>query len=515
MSLSENIRAALCAIAVLLLMSAFSLASPAAEPAAVDAALAKIDAVIAQGPFEASWQSLESYQCPNWFRDAKFGIFIHWGPMSVPAFDDWYARNMYLQDHKVFQHHLETYGPQAKFGFKDFLPRFKAEKFDPGQYAKLFEQAGAKFVVPVAEHHDGFPLYDCSFTDWNAVKMGPRRDLVADLAQAVRRQGLHFGASSHRAENWWFYGGGRQFDSDVHDPRFAGLYGPAKDRQQSEQQITPPDAAFLNDWLARTCELVDNYQPEQVWFDWWIEQPAFAPYLKKFAAFYYNRAAQWKRGVVIAYKKEAFPERAAVLDLERGQLASLRPLVWQTDTSVSKNSWFHLRDPDYRTVDSLVDDLVDIVSKNGVLLLNIGPKADGSIPQPEQQRLLEVGRWLSVNGEAIYGSRPWAVFGEGPTQVFEGQFTDTKRQPFTSEDIRFTSKGATLYAVALAWPASGKLTIKSLAEGASHAPGEVTGVELLGSKAKLAWARNSQGLTIEMPTQKPCDHAFVFKIAGL
>jgi alpha-L-fucosidase len=469
--------------------------------------LRKIDGVVAQGPYHASWESLQTYKVPRWYLDAKFGIFIHWGVFSVSAYDDWYARNMYLQDSPVFKHHVETYGPQSEFGYKDFIPMFRAEKFNADQWAELFKKAGAKYVVPVAEHHDGFPMYDCSFTEWNAVKMGPKRDIVGELAAAIRRQGMHFGASSHRAEHWWFYDGGMKFDSDVRDPRYAGLYGPA---QPEKSQL---DKAFLDDWLARTAEIVDKYQPEIVWFDWWIEQPAFKPYLQKFAAYYYNRAAQWKRGVVINYKNEAYPERAAVLDLERGQLTSIRPLVWQTDTSVSKNSWFYKKDPDYKSVGSLVGDLVDIVSKNGVLLLNIGPKADGTIPPQEENILLEIGQWLAVNGEAIYGTRPWQVFGEGPTAVVGGSFKDTARRPFTGEDIRFTARGETLYAIALAWPENGRLTVKSLAAGSPLTKREIKKVELLGSKAKLNWTRNADGLTIQLPTQKPCQYAFAFKIS--
>ena len=474
--------------------------------AAHEQALKRIDEVLARGPFKGYWHSLEKYQPPQWFLDAKFGIFIHWGVFSVSAFDDWYARHMYVKTHAAYRHHIATYGSQIKFGYKDFIPKFTMDRFDPARYAELFERAGAKYVVPVAEHHDGFPLYDCSFTEWNAARMGPKRDLIAALGEAVRKRGMHFGVSSHRAENWWFYNGGREIESDVNDPRYAGLYGRAEPRNSS------PDAAFLEDWLARSCEMVDKFHPDVFWFDWWIQETAFQPYLQKFAAYYYNRAAEWKQGAVIQYKFEAFPERVAILDLERGQLSGIRDMVWQNDTSVSKDSWFHKRDADYKTADSLVDDLVDIVSKNGVLLLNIGPKADGTVPEPEQQILLEIGRWLSVNGEAIYGARPWRVFGEGPTEVATGSFTDTKRQPFTPADFRFTSKGDSLYAVALAWPADGMWTIRTLGAGAGSLTREIRSVELLGSNATLKWKREPKGLIIEAPAQKPGEHACVLKI---
>ncbi|NLE61196.1 MAG: alpha-L-fucosidase, partial [Planctomycetes bacterium] len=240
--------------------------------------------------FEPTWESLERYQVPQWYLDGKFGIFIHWGVYSVPAFgNEWYPRNMYLQDSKEFKHHLAKYGPHTKFGYKDFIPQFKAEKFDPNHWAEVFRKAGAKFIVPVAEHHDGFAMYDCSLSPWCAAKMGPKRDIVGELAAAVRKQGMVFGLSSHRAEHWWFFDGGMKFDSDVKDPQYASLYGPAQPEKASH-----PDKAFLDDWLARTRELVDKYQPQLVWFDWWIQQPEFAPYLQEFAAYYYNKGAEWK-----------------------------------------------------------------------------------------------------------------------------------------------------------------------------------------------------------------------------
>ena len=274
-----------------------------------------------------------------------------------------------------------------------------------------------------------------------------------------------------------------------------------------------PDEAYLTDWLARNCELVDKYQPQIVWFDWWIEQNVFAPYLQKFAAYYYNRGAQWNRGVAINHKHDAFPEGTAVYDIERGQLSGVRRLFWQTDTAVSKNSWGYVNNQDYRTVDDIVDDLIDIVSKNGALLLNIGPRPDGTIPEPEEQLLLGIGEWLAQNGEAIYSTRLWKIFGEGPTQISEGQFTDTKRSAFTGQDIRFTTKGDTLYVIALAWPGN-SVTIRALGSSAGLWSGEIADVHLLGHPGKLAWQRNADGLTIQLPNQPPCQHAFVFKITG-
>jgi alpha-L-fucosidase len=463
--------------------------------------------VIAAGPFDRTWLSLKGYTTPTWYEDAKFGIFIHWGVYSVPAFhNEWYPRNMYMRDSPDFKHHLETYGSQAKFGYKDFIPMFTAEKFDPQHWAGLFKRAGAQFVMPVAEHHDGFAMYDCSFSEWKATKMGPRRDIIAELAAAVREQFLVFGLSSHRAEHWWFFNGGMAFDSDVQDARYAGLYAPA----QSDQ--LPPNEEFLDDWLVRTCELVDKYQPQVVWFDWWIEQPIFEAYRQRFAAYYYNRGAQWDRDVAINYKHDAFPAGSAIFDIERGQAADIRPYFWQTDTAVAKTSWGYVENQDYKTVSDLIGDLVDIVSKNGALLLNIGPRPDGTIPEAEEELLLGIGRWLNVNGEAIYGTRPWKVFGEGPTEVVEGSFNDTKRQSFTGQDLRFTTRGDTLYAIALAWPDSGRVTIKALASDNALFSHTVAKVELLGVSEPLQWLRGADGLTITLPSYKSGEHAFAFRI---
>jgi alpha-L-fucosidase len=459
-----------------------------------------------RGPFRPDWNSLKHFEVPAWYLDGKFGIFIHWGVYSVPAFgSEWYPRQMYLQGSSEFQHHVATYGPQRKFGYKDFIPLFKAEKYDPGAWAALFKKAGAKFVVPVAEHHDGFPMYDSALTRWCAGKMGPKRDLIGDLATAVRGAGLVLGLSSHRAEHWWFMNGGKTFDSDVRDPKYAAFYGPAA------LDGTQPDAAYLDDWYARCVELVDKYQPQLFWFDWWIEQPVFQPYLQKFAAYYYNQGARWGKGVAINYKNRSFPDEAAVLDLERGQLSDIRTLFWQTDTAISKNSWGYVERQDYKTAGAIVGDLVDIVSKNGALLLNIGPRSDGTIPEKEQEILLEIGQWLDVNGEAIYGTRPWRVYGEGPTRVKEGMFTDTERSDFTGRDIRFTTKGDVLYAIILAWPGE-EAVVRSLSPDLRLYAGDVENVELLGSCEKLAWTRDRDGLKVKMPVQKPCDHAFALKI---
>lgn len=441
------------------------------------ALLAQMDKEGQEGPFRPNWDSLKSYKIPQWYEDAKFGIFLHWGVYSVPAFDsEWYPRNMYLLGSKDYEHQIATNGPETKFGYKDFIPQFRAENFNAAAWAKLFRNSGAKYVIPVAEHHDGFAMYNSGLSDWTAVKMGPHRDVVGELENAVRAEGLHFGASTHRIEHYFFMNGGREFDCDVQDPRYASFYGPAHagvTDKNHQEWVGHPDPAYLNDWIARTTEIVNKYRPEIVWFDWWINTKEAEKYLQRFAAFYYNHANKLGYPATINYKLHAFPDGAAVLDIERGQLDASRPLFWQTDTSISLKSWGYIRNDTFRSPESLIGELVDIVSKNGSLLLNIGPKPDGTIPEQSRQILLEIGRWLSINGEAIYGTRPWKVYGEGPTKVAGGAFHDTQTESYTSRDIRFTTKDGALYAIALAWPKDGKLSIKTLAAGAPSAPANI------------------------------------------
>jgi alpha-L-fucosidase len=458
----------------------------------------------AQERYQATWESLKKYNTPDWFRDAKFGIFIHWGVYSVPAFSsEWYPRLMYQKDSKEYKHHVETYGPLTKFGYKDFIPMFNAEKFNPEQWVTLFKKAGAKYVVPVAEHHDGFAMYKTALSKWNAVEMGPKRDVIGELASEIKKQGLIFGLSSHRIEHWFFMNGGRKFESDILDRKNEDFYGPA--REESET----PSAEYMNDWLLRNTELVNNYQPQLFWFDWWIEQPAMDPYRKSFAASYYNKGLEWNKGVVVNYKNVAYPDGTAVLDLERGKLAGIRQLSWQTDDAIGNHSWGYAAGNTFKNAQYVITNLIDIVSKNGNLLLNIGPRPDGTITDEETQTLLGTGKWLEVNGEAIYGTRPWNLFGEGPTESASGSFVDQKK-PFTSADIRFTTKENILYAIALGVPAA-NTSIKSL--GIKAGNGTMEAIELLGSNEKISWTQQADALVIKPSKMYPSENAVVYKIS--
>ena len=473
--------------------------------------------------YEANWESLVNYEIPTWFQDAKFGIFIHWGPYSVPAhWSEWYPRLMYQDStrwhqthpektkeggHPVFAHHTEQYGHPKDFGYKDFIPMFKAEKFDASEWVNLFKKAGAKYVIPVAEHHDGFAMYKSNVTRWNAAEMGPKRDVLGELSTAAKAAGLKFGASSHFAFNWDYFNHADRFDTG--NPELADLYGPAHDR------YAPVSEEFMELWWKRTTDIIDSYQPDVMWFDFYIDKPEFAPYHPKLAAYYYNKGLEWNKEVVLQNKNmnfESFPPGTNMLDIERGKLTDIRKDTWQTDTSIGKNSWCYTNGWKSKSANSLIDDLIDIVSKNGTLLLNVGPKADGTIPMEQQEVLLEMGKWLDTNGTAIYNSRPWKIFGEGPTEVKKGHHSEGKNKGFTSKDFRFTTLNNQLYAIALDWSEDGEMLVTSLAKEAGHLDKAIQKVSLLGSDQSLEWEQTAEGLRIQLPAEKPGEHAFVFEI---
>ncbi len=466
--------------------------------------LRRIDEVIAAGPYRDTWQSLCAYRTPAWYRDAKFGIFIHWGIYSVPAFSsEWYSRNMYIQGSPEYEHHRKTYGPQDRFGYKDFIPLFKGERFDAGAWATLFKESGARYVVPVAEHHDGFQMYKSEISHWNAFEMGPCRDVLGELKEACNARGLELGASSHRVEHWFFMGHGKDFASDVREPMQRGdFYWPAQPEGDHHDLFSTPTPTeeFMQDWLVRTCELIDRYRPRVLYFDWWIQHSAVRPWLRKLAAYYYDRAVRWGQEVVITYKHDAFLFGTAVPDVERGQFADTKPYYWQTDTAIGLHSWGYTRDNAFKKATDILQNLVDIVSKNGNLLLNVGPRPDGAITDEEQDVLRKIGAWLAVNGQAIYGARPFRTWGEGETQIAEGQFSDGEPRNFTPGDIRFTVAGGSLYAIALKASADGRYTIRTLgrrdASRLANFAGIIRDVRVLGCDEAPAWTRDEEGLHI-------------------
>ena len=455
--------------------------------------------------YEPTIESLQGYSVPQWYKDAKLGIYTHWGPYAVPAAgNEWYPRRMYERDHELYRHHRSTWGPQERFGYKDFIPMFRAENWDPAAWADLFRRAGAKFAGPVAEHHDGFAMYDCAFTKYNSVNMGPGRDVTGEQKRAFEAAGLKFIVTSHRARN------ARHFPvcpgSDRMDPAYRDLYWKVFDNADD-----PVDEDFLRDWLGRTKELVDRYEPDVLWFDFGWHRKEFEPYRLELVAYYYNKAVLWGREVVVNYK-DHFLDGAAVFNIERGKLAGIRDAYWQTDTSVSTKSWGFVENERFKTATRIVHDLVDIVSKNGNMLLNFGPRPDGTVPPEVEGLLLAMGQWLEINGEAIYGTRPWEKYGEGPTVVESGHFSEKKDQDFTNRDYRFTRRAGALYAIALGWPGH-EAVIRSLATGAGVPAGNIASITMPGIDQPLEWKQDHEGLHVTLPDHKPCDHAYVLKLA--
>ena len=304
--------------------------------------LETVDRIIAEGPYQPAWSSLMQTKTPDWFKQKRFGIFIHWGVYSVPAnSNEWYPRNMYIEGMPAYEHHIKTYGSQKDFGYKDFIPMFHAEKFDPAEWVRLFKEAGAGYVFPVAEHHDGFQMYKSELSHWNSAEMGPKRDVLGELKAEIEKQGLTFCTSSHRAEHWFFLGHGKEFDSDIKEPLQKGdLYWPSMPEPDAEDLYGEPypTEEFLNDWLARTAEIILNYKPSLLYFDWWVQHQAFKPYLKKLAAFYYNCGVKWGKDVKICYKHDAMMFGSGIVEVERGGFAEAKPYDWQTDTAVARNS---------------------------------------------------------------------------------------------------------------------------------------------------------------------------------
>lgn len=478
--------------------------------------LKKIDDVIESGEYKDNWNSLAGHPIPSWYRDAKFGIFLHWGVFSVPAFNsEWYPCWMYRKENECYKHHLETYGDFKKFGYKDFIPMSKNEKFDPDQWVSLFKEAGAKYIMPVAEHCDGFPMYDCGVTDWCASKMGPKKDMVGLLRESVKKQGLEFAASSHRVEHYWFMNGVQDLELEQGEEiPYSDMYWPSVETHMKNlaQLDVHVDELYMQDWLVRTCELVDKYRPRIMYFDWWIQVYDMKPYLKKFAAYYYNRAKEWGQDVTINFKNDAFMYSVGVQDIERGQMSSMSERFWQNDTAVAKNSWCYTVNNEYKESNEILSVLVDVVSKNGALLLNVGPKPDGTISEEDTHVLKEIGKWMKVNGEAIYGSNCWRKFGEGPTQTTEGHFSDMNQTPYTSDDFRFTFNNNCLYVFSLKWPEDGVVRIKTLGARQNLFNPRILNVEMLDKTSTCKYILTDDHLTVISQDVKDTKNPVCIKI---
>ncbi|HEV2391049.1 MAG TPA: alpha-L-fucosidase [Verrucomicrobiae bacterium] len=467
---------------------------------------------IAPGPFEPTMDSLTNYHCPEWFRDAKFGIWAHWGPQAVPMDGDWYARHLYEQGQEQYRDHLEHYGHPATNGYKDIIPLWKAEKWDPGRLMALYKRAGARYFVSMGSHHDNFFLWNSKLHRWNAVNMGPHKDVVGAWQKAARKQGLRFGVSEHLGASFTWFQASHKSDKtgplagvpyDGANPEWQDLYHfPAEPGDTGWYSTNP---RWQDQWFDEIKELVDNYHPDLLYSDGGV--PFGNEVGRSLIAHLYNSDPHRRgmRGQVVYTCKQKSQGRW-VEDLERGVMPGINPYPWQTDTSIG--DWFYNRHWKYRPITWTIHMLVDIVSKNGNLLLNVVQRPDGSLDADVEQMLHQMADWISIHGEAIYGTRPWLVYGEGPVRIKGGSFKEDFA--YGAKDIRFTTKGRTLYAIALGWPEDNQLVIKSLATGG----GKIKRVSLLGYKGKLDWIQTETGLVVKLPAEKPSIYTCGLKITG-
>lgn len=470
---------------------------------------------IAKGAFSGTMDSLTNYSYPEWFRDAKFGIWAHWGPQAVPMEGDWYARRMYQQRDRDYTNHFERWGHPSTNGWKDIIPLWKAEKWEPDQLMKLYKAAGAKYFVSMGSHHDNFFLWNSKLHRWNAVQMGPHRDVVGDWQKAAKKNGLRFGVSEHLGASFtWFQ------DSHGSD-RTGPLAGVPYDGANSNYwDLYHPPAApgdrgwysknpeWQQEWFNEIEELVNNYKPDLLYTDGGV------PFgnevgLSQIANLYNVNAGHRGKPQVVYTCKQPSNGRW-VQDYERGVNAGISPYPWQTDTSIG--DWFYNRNWKYRPTSWTVHMLVDIVSKNGNLLLNVVQRPDGSLDPEVETQLHQLADWIAVNGEAIYSTRPWLIYGEGAVRARGGAFKEDAS--YTAKDLRFTTKGKTLYAIALGWPDDGKMTIKSLATTSDAAQNKITRVELLGHKGKLKFKQTAEGLSVDLPDVKLSDLTCSLRITG-
>jgi alpha-L-fucosidase len=471
--------------------------------------------------FKPTDESFKTYQYPEWFRDAKFGIWAHWGPQAVPRKGDWYARNMYVSGPKPdgdYTDHLTRYGHPSVSGYKDIIPLWKAERWNPDQLMKLYKRVGAKYFVSMGTHHDNFFLWDSSIHRWNSVNMGPKKDVVGLWQAAAKREGLRFGISEHLAASYTWFQSAHNADStgefkgvpyDGNDPAYFDLY---------HEKAAPDDRGWLTnnpvwqkEWLSCITEVIDKYHPDLLYSD---SQLPFGSIGRDMLAHYYNQDIAKNNGSLEAvYTCKENSQGRFVQDVERGVKDTISDYPWQTDTSIG--DWFYRTGQKYRTSDEVVQMLVDIVSKNGNLLINVVQTPEGDL-EPDVQNILEgIAGWMADNSEGIYSTRPWKIYGEGPsttTAQAKGQFGGLRDvRPYSPQDIRFTQKKDDLYAFCMKTPTE-NISIQSLGKASKQNDRRIASVSMLGSKAKLKWKQEVGALVIQKPSNLPTYQVVAFKI---
>jgi alpha-L-fucosidase len=480
-------------------------------------ASAQEDYPIAKGHYNGTADSLKEFRIPEWFRDAKFGMWAHWGPQSGVEDGDWYARNMYIETQQQYKDHLQTYGHPSKVGYKDLCPLWKGAEFDPEHLISLYKKAGAKYFMSMGVHHDNFDLWNSKHQPrWNAVATGPKKDVVGLWRDAARKQGLKFAVSEHLSNsyNWLAVSHGADKSGqyagvpyDGTDPAYADLYHPFPKDQPIPTQAMSRDVpdAWKHQYFLRIKDLIDNYHPDLLYTDGGIP---FGEIGYRLLSHYYNTVPQ---GVYTSKTRKDCETGTCALDIERGVANTILPDPWQTDTCIG--SWHYKRGQRYKTTKTVIDLLCDIVSRNGNLMLNI-PLPNSGKPDDEELKVVEgITKWMAVNSEGIYGTRPWKISGNPPAAPAPGAqmgFNERNRKDLTAADVRYTTKGGTLYAFVMGWPEHQAL-IPTLATGQA---GQIRSVELLGNRGKLKFTQTAEGLKIDLPPQQPSEHAVAFKIVG-
>ena len=471
---------------------------------------------IEQGPFEPTWESLRQFQCPDWFRDAKFGIWSHWGPQSVPMYGDWYARHIYVEGSDQYRYHIRRYGHPSRVGWKDMVHQWKAENFDPEALMDLFVAAGAKYFVAQGAHHDNFHNWNSRHHRWNSVNMGPRKDIVALWQKAAQSHGLRFGITEHIGATFTWYGVTKGADLngpyagvpyDGNDPAYEDFYLPNQGADLKKEWYTN-NPWWHQKWFSYVKDLIDQFQPDLLYSDGGVP---FGQYGLDIVAHLYNSSAKTRGGAneAVYTQKDRNIDvlSVGVFDIERSQMPDIPTYVWQTDTSVG--DWFYNVRDVYKTPKQVAEMLVDIVSKNGNLLLNIPQRPDGALDDECVYLLRSMESWIKVNGEGIYGARPWKQASEGPSQVVIQGFKEDA-VPWTIEDFRFTTRNGNVYAFQMKWPEGGKTVIRSLAQGSVPA---VASVSVLGYDGPVTFEQSARGLAIDLPDRKPSEFAQGYRIS--